>query len=279
MSADTREVEVVSGSDNSTPQVSLTSENREWTIENSTGTVDISYTLTQPQGKQSDVSVEVFHMDGAHYGPIVYAQAYTAQTSGKTMQWNGRKVTGQWADSGTYRVRGTALDTDGIGMSTAEKEIALTVIPNEPLKVVKYVSAGSIASPNQNVKITYRMNKDAQVTVSAYTSSGTFVQYLTENVTVSANQDKTVNFKSNNPGLYTIKLTARLINGQSDTADSALSIAVTNGQPSGTASITSPAESAIVQGRQISSDRIRAASITRHKVSKALSVGKKCHNP
>ncbi len=218
-----------------------------------TETLSIQYSLTLGSGKKTDSTLEMFQMNGPNaFGPIVFRREFLGQNADSSGSfynefWDGKDgVSKKLVPGGLYKLRLTARDTDGMGVSSAECDLEVSVSAGGQLKITRFESLNASVPPGIPLPITCRVNKDSTATLVVTDLSGQVIQTLLDSAAIFANQNFIVDFSNNVKGLYVVKLTA---SDSSDAVSAEISISVDNGAVSaGNASINFPANGSIVQG-------------------------------
>ncbi|MFH1282201.1 MAG: S8 family serine peptidase [bacterium] len=252
-SFDWRKVTIDHSLQNSSPVIRIVTPqvNDTFTITSSNDRLRIVYELIQQSENKSDISLEICKtgISKSAYGPIVYQQAYFNITEAEPIIWDGRDFRNQYMDKGTYRIRLTCMDTDGLGVDVVERNIVVDPILSKPLEIIAFNVTNSIVSPGQTVDITYKGSKEARVSICIYDSSAQMVETLIDSIITVGGVDRVVRWIPTNEGLYECKLHAVSTDENATESNASLSIAVTSsGHGGGTAEIAFPVDGAVLKG-------------------------------
>ncbi len=198
------------------------------------------------------VSLEIFKMDGVYYGKVVYHQEY--ETTGnvtKSVPWDFTDAFRQDIESGYYRIRFTARDKDGVGMSMDEVGIYVDVVVNLPLEIVQFYPDKSSLAPNEGTNVNYKLSEEAKSSIIIFNHDNIPVDTLIYDSIIFGDTLLSIFWSgTDTEGLYNFKLSGVSTDFDSTYASASFPTVVTN-DVSGwgiTAEIYSPEDSVLVEG-------------------------------
>jgi flagellar hook assembly protein FlgD len=220
--------------------------------------INVAYTLNLSGLPNANIGMDIFQMNGAIYGPVVYHRDYLQETGNGNINWNGmNSLATSYVANGIYRVRLTAYGSNGQVGTPAEVDINLTNNIGAPLKVTQLQVQPNPVIPGSNAVVNFQPSLNSQATVEIDDTNGTLIQTLMNNTNVTGGNTQTLTWASTTAGLYVCKVT--LLNSVNQSASASQDIEVANSTGTGTAIIASPNGTGAVQGQTLLNWRANAS--------------------
>ncbi|PKL92140.1 MAG: hypothetical protein CVV21_05150 [Candidatus Goldiibacteriota bacterium HGW-Goldbacteria-1] len=213
-------------------------------------TFDIKYILNS-SGRSTYLSLDIMKLETTEEKEVVYHRVNADCSTDGTFVWDGRNTLGtDYVEAGNYRIKLTAMDNDGIGISTSYNDVIVQDNWIRPNTISSITASPNIALPAQSITINYQVSQDSSVLVKILDQNDSLISTLVPNIITDTSAQVTNWAGSAINGLYKCVITAESISDGS-IATAQIPLIITNGTGGTTAVISSPSSGSIIQGKTL----------------------------
>lgn len=246
-----------SASDQSVPAIAITQPLQrdpyhQFSITSSSDLLHLIYELTQDQGKQANLSLDIVQLiNPTDIGQVVYHHDRLNQASNGQIDWNGKNLSqSDFVEDGDYRLILTARDTDHIGLDQKQVDMALLRTYDLPIDIKQLQANPEQVPVGTETTITYTVSKEANVTVTIMDHNEQVLETLVDHEIKAPLTAYQVNYTPVAEGLFTCRMNVTAIDDSTE-AMAAVPIAVGPNSGTGIAQIIAPENDEIVKGQTV----------------------------